>query len=272
MKNKIFFLFLISLGCANSSIKNETVDYFPNDKVKGCFLLYNMRTNSLEKVINEENCRERIPPYSTFKVALAVMAFDSGILKDEKVVYKWDGKKSDREVENKDHNAVTWMKDSIVWYSQRITPQLGEKRLKSYLTAFEYGNADMSTGIKEAWLIWPDKPQALKISAFEQLEFMKKLWSNKLPASASAHLLTQKITEIETSPKGFLLSGKTGSSYYEGNRNRRVGWFISHLSKDQQEYVAVTLFRDKIPSEQSGYGGPAARDLTKKIFTDLGLW
>ena len=271
MTKNILFLILISFGCASTSTKNETSDDFPAEKVKGCFLLYNMKTSAIEKVVNEENCRERIPPYSTFKVALAMMAFDSGILKDENAVYKWDGKKNDREAENRDHNAISWMKDSIVWYSQRLTPQLGPKKLKKYLTSFNYGNADMSAGITEAWLVAPEKPVALKISAYEQLEFMKKIWAQTLPASPRAHQLTQKITEIETSPNGFKLSGKTGSGYFEG-RQRRVGWFISHLSKDQQEYVAVTNFQDLVPSTESGYGGPAARELTKKIFKDLGLW
>ncbi|MES2802640.1 MAG: hypothetical protein V4654_09135 [Bdellovibrionota bacterium] len=51
-------------------------------------------------LIGGDACNERLPAGSSFKVPLAVIAFDSGILKD-----------------------------SIVWFSKRITTRLGQKKL-----------------------------------------------------------------------------------------------------------------------------------------------
>ena len=81
-------------------------------ETKGCFLLYNMQTKVMEKTIGGENCKEELPACSTFKVPLAVMAFDSHALKDENQILKWDGTNYVRPVLNKDHNAKTWMQDS----------------------------------------------------------------------------------------------------------------------------------------------------------------
>lgn len=250
----------------------QTPQYFTAN-MKGCFLLYNVKTAGFEKVYGEENCKEQLPACSTFKVPLAVMAFDSGALKDENVVLKWDGKKDAREESNRDHNAKTWMRDSIVWFSQRLTPKMGRAKVQKYLNEFNYGNKDLKGGLTEAWLVSPSaKGPALKISAYEQLEFMKKLWSDSLPASKRAQALTREITFLETSPKGYSLNGKTGSNFYDKDRKIRLGWFISHIQKDDQEYIAVTNFSDLNATDEKGYGGMRAKEITKTILADQGLW
>lgn len=258
-------------SCTTESKKIEP-QYFPN--TEACFLLYNVKTQQFEKTINPERCKTRYPAASTFKVPLAVMAFDARILKDENQTLKWDGKKDEfREVANQDHNARTWMKESIVWFSQRITPRLGRKKLQKYLDGFDYGNQDLSAGLTLAWLVRPngDAP-ALKISAYEQIEFMKKLWTNRLPASERAQKLTREITYLETSPNGFQLNGKTGSNFYNDDRKIHFGWFVAHLQKGDQEYITAANFTDLAPYAGEGFGGPRAKSETKRILADLGLW
>lgn len=269
-------LALFSFSCTEP-VKKETVkapiveDHFAG--VKGCFLLYNMKTNTFEKVIGEENCKEQLPACSTFKVPLAVMAFDSGILKDENVILKWNGKKEVREESNHDHNAKTWMRDSIVWFSQRLTPKLGKAKLQNYLNKFNYGNKDLSAGIKQAWLVSPSaKTGALKISGYEQIDFMKKLWTDQLPASKRAMGLTREITYLETSANGFKLSGKTGSNFYDKEHKTHLGWFVSHVEGNGQEYLALTNFSDLAPTDRPSYGGMQAKAITKKILSEQSLW
>ncbi len=236
-----FIFFNISFISAESQFVQDP--YFQN--MNGCFLLYNIKTGVYEKVIGEERCKEQFPACSTFKVPLAVMAFDAGVLKDENDILKWDGKKNERAIANQDHNAKTWMSNSIVWFSQRLTSIIGEQKLKEYLRIFHYGNEDVSAGIMQAWLVPPGASgPALKISAYEQVEFMKNLWLNKLAVSARAMQIARDITYIETSPKGFVLSGKTGSNYYDNQNKMRFGWFIAHIDNGDKEYVVVTNFSD----------------------------
>jgi len=259
------------MGCESLPVKNDSINYF--DKTEGCFLLYNMKTNELEKVIGNERCYLQLPACSTFKVPLAVMAFDSKILKNENVILKWDGKKDLRVESNRDHNAKTWMNQSIVWFSQRLTPMLGKDKFQKYINDFDYGNKDLRGGIQQAWLVSPaDKGSALKISAYEQLEFMKKLWTNNLPASFYSMQTTRDITYLETSPRGTRISGKTGSNFYDKNRKVHLGWFISHLQNRDQEYIAITNFSDLGPADVAGFGGFRAKEITKKILADLEIW
>ena len=129
----------------------------------------------------------------------------------------------------------------------------------------------------DAWLVSPgDKGPALKVSAYEQVDFMKKLWRDQLPVSKRAMKITREISFLETSPQGFKLSGKTGSNYYghDYDQEKRVGlgWFISHLEKGDQEYIVVARFSDQVPVDTKKYGGLRAKQIVKDILSDQGLW
>lgn len=273
MKNLIYISIIFILSCSHQSnrIASDNENYFKD--MKGCFLLYNLKTDKFEKVIGQEQCEERLPACSTFKVPLAVMAFDSGILKNAQSSFYWDGKRESREVLNQDHTARSWMENSVVWFSQRITPLLGERKFKEYLAAFNYGNQNLSKGIMTAWLTSPrEKKKGLSISAYEQVEFMERLWSDNLPVSKRSMEITRDITFLERSPQGFKLSGKTGTNFYNQERTLHLGWFISHLQRGDQEYIAVTNFSDQKPTFQTNYGGTRAKEITKRILKAEGLW
>ncbi|MBA2404850.1 MAG: penicillin binding protein transpeptidase domain-containing protein, partial [Bdellovibrionales bacterium] len=107
----LFTTLLFLSSCATQPPKK-----FANKDV--CFLLFNLGSGTFEKIINQDRCGQKLPAASTFKVPLAVMAFDSGVLKDEHTMLKWDGEKRFLDAWNKDHTASSWMKDSVVWFSQ----------------------------------------------------------------------------------------------------------------------------------------------------------
>lgn len=265
-------LFILLSACAKAPVKQPELEKKFFSDVKGCFLLFNLKTQKFEHEIGGKSCRKRFPACSTFKVPLAVMAFDAGVLKDQTQMLKWDGKKQWLDAWNNDHNAKSWMRESVVWFSQRLTPKIGAKKLQNYLNKFEYGNRDLKGGLTQAWLNPPTNPVGLKISAYEQVEFMKKLWTDKLPASPLAQKITRELTYLELSPKRFQLYGKTGSNYYDKASNSQLGWFISRLSNGESEYIAVTNLSDLAPYKGDSFGGPRAREITKNILAELGLW
>jgi beta-lactamase class D len=258
-------------GCSHAQKKTDTP--LPFHGMTGCFLLYNLNSGSYEESIDAGDCRKPLPACSSFKVPLAVMAFDSGLLQSASTTIKWDGKKRSRDAENRDHNARTWMSESIVWYSQDIAKRMGRSKLQSYLDALKYGNRDLDGGPTSAWLVSPasDAP-ALKITAYEQVEFMKQLWTDALPVSKRAQKMARDLTFIETSPSGFRLSGKTGSNFYDAERTRHLGWFIAHLDTGKTRYIIVTNLSDLTARGHDEYGGMRARELTKKLLALRSLW
>lgn len=194
-----------------------SVDYF-TDK-RGCILLYNMRTEVFDRVIGE-SCSDEFPAASTFKIPLAVMAFDSGILQDENSILKWSGKKEKRKILNRDQDAKSWMSQSVVWFSQRLTTTLGEARLQQYLDNFNYGNKDISAGLADAWLVSPSqKGRGLRLSPYQQIDFLKKLWTSRLPVSERSMQLARELLFLETTPNGLRVSGKMDP----GTTSRAIG-------------------------------------------------
>jgi len=267
----IFFLFFSLNSFSKEKGSQEYSKYFP--KMQGCFLLYNINSQKFEKIIGEENCKKRLTAFSTFKIPLAVMALDAELIKDENQIIKWDGKKRARVAWNQDQNAKTWLRDSVVWVSQEFTTKLGHEKFKKYLNDFKYGNADISSGITTAWLNYPDdKIKGLTISPYEQVDFMKRLWTNDLPVAKRAMQITQEISYLETTPKGFKIYGKTGSQSYKSNQKRKAGWFISRVSDGKKDYITVLNFKDLSVPKGNEYGGPRAKALTKVILQNSGIW
>ena len=179
-----------------------------------CIAIADARTGS---VLHEEgDCRARVTPASTFKIALSVMGYDSGFLTDAhapalpfKPGYTdWGGAEWTRTTD-----PTRWMKYSVVWLSQRITDALGAERIGDYLRAFDYGNADFSgdpgkdNALERAWI-----SSSLKIAPVEQLTFLRNLINRKLPVNDRAVDMTLEIAETQATDGGWRGSGKTGSA------------------------------------------------------------
>ncbi len=138
------------------------------------------------KLLTEQgDCRTRVTPASTFKIPLAVMGFDAGILQDAHAptlpfragYADWGGDNWKQPTD-----PARWMQYSVVWYSRVITHQLGTQRLENYAKDFGFGNADFSgdpgqnNGLDRAWII-----SSLKISPLEQIAFLTRLVNRQLP-------------------------------------------------------------------------------------------
>ena len=235
----------------------------------GCFLLEDLKTGKVLAEYNPKRCKEQLSPCSSFKVAAAVMAFEKGILKDENQIVKWDGIKRDRKEINKDLTPFTWMSESAKWVTEWIMPQLGIETIKHFLATFSYGNQDFSGGLKDSWVT-----SSLKISAYEQVEFLKKLWTNKLPLSKRTVDLTKKIILVKKLGTTSELYGKTGTGCLEGHAcmdrpDKMLGWFVGVLKSDSHEYVFAANASDL--KDQSSPGGPRMRKTTIGILEKMGL-
>ena len=77
-----------------------------------------------------------------------------------------------------DHTLRTALKNSVLWYYRELALGVGAERMKEYVTKLNYGNRDTSGGIDRFWL-----NTTLKISADEQVEFLKALYKEELPFS-----------------------------------------------------------------------------------------
>jgi beta-lactamase class D len=211
--------------------------YYVNTWAQGsCFLAYEGQTLLLQE---GKECNQRYAPQSTFKIALSLMGFDSGILKDA-LHPEWPYKKGYELYLNTwkyPHNPHSWIRDSCVWYSQVLTQQLGMKRFKYYVEVFNYGNHDVSgdkgknNGLTHAWL-----SSSLAISPKEQIQFLQGVVKKKLPLSQKAFTMTKEILYIQELAGGWKLYGKTGNGrLLTEDKSRKLvlqqGWFVGWIEK-----------------------------------------
>lgn len=258
------------LACAPSSGRAAGTDVVRHlAGGDGCFVLLDLGTGRVVVRSDPARCAERTSPCSTFKVPLALMALDAGILADEHSRMAWDGVDRGVDAWNRDQTAASWMRGSVVWFSQVLTPRLGAGKLKHYLAGFQYGNQDLSGGLTTAWL-----DSSLQISPDEQARFLERLWRGELPVSRHALETTRRLTFLETSPSGWTLHGKTGSGQVRaGERDaRRMGWFVGRLARNDRELVFAIRYVDRPPAGDDRPGGWVARELAKLILSELGLY
>ncbi|MVA99195.1 class D beta-lactamase [Nitratireductor sp. CAU 1489] len=228
------------------------------------------------RLLEEGTCDLRATPASTFKVALAVMGFDAGFLTDTHapvLAYRegevdWGGKNWRQPTE-----PTRWLKYSVVWYSQRITRALGQDTLRRYARAFGYGNADFSgdpgknNGLERAWI-----SSSLTISPLEQVAFLRKLVTGRLPVGQAAMDKTMRIVATTQTGDGWRVSGKTGGAYprkADGSldRARGFGWFVGWADRGERRLVFARLAQDE--TRQAGSPGIRARDAFLKTWPTM---
>jgi beta-lactamase class D len=229
-----------------------------------CTVLADASTGEI--LSQQGECDRRQPPASTFKLPIALMGYDAGFLKDEHdptLPFK-EGYPDWVESWRTDTDPAAWMKNSVVWYSQQVTQALGMEKFAGYVTAFGYGNADVSgdkgkdNGLTRAWL-----SSSLRISPLEQIDFLTRVVNRKLPVSAHAYEMTEAIlTEYEL-PNGWTVRGKTGAGFpvkADGTADRQqpIGWYVGWVKKDGRTVVFARLKENSAPQKMSpGFG---ARD------------
>lgn len=184
-------------------------------------------------------------PASTFKIPNAIIALETGVMKDDTSVIKWDGAPRDFESWEKDLTLREAFQASCVPCFQEIALKIGTQRMKTYLNKLHYNNMEVTDqNINSFWLRGKSH-----ISCFEQINFLERFVSKKLPILNSTRESMSKIFLIEDN-KSYRLSGKTGWSYNESDNN---GWFVGFLEKDKKIYYFALNAIPKNPSHMEKF-------------------
>lgn len=230
---------------------------------------------SREVLLSEGDCESRATPASTFKLALAVMGFDAGVLQSAHapMLPFREGYPDWIATWRQDTDPAMWIRNSTVWYSQRITEALGAETLGTYAKNFGYGNADFAgdpgfdNGLERAWI-----SSSLQVSPLEQAGFLAALVEGQLPVSEAAMTATIAITEPAEPVENWQIRGKTGSAYPR-NADRSFdyasgwGWYVGWAEQGGKRLVFAILAQDEERHEVSG--GLRARDALLAEWPDI---
>lgn len=208
----------------------------------------------------------RSSPCSTFKIFHGMVGLETGVLQGLDHRYRWDGVKHDREADNKDHTLRTAIRDSCVWYFQRLANEVGTAREKAFLAMAKYGNQDVSAGLTQFWL-----DRSLQISPDEQVAFLARICDPSAVANGAFPFSPRTIHLIREGlvlGKGTsVLRGKTGSA-----PGGRLGWFVGWVERGDRRHVfALRLERRGDDGAPAG-GMSDARPIMTKVLQGLGLY
>jgi beta-lactamase class D len=211
-----------------------------------CFLLHDEasgRTTSDPSPV----CSTRLTPASTFKIPHALAALDARVVSGPHEIIRYDGSPQDFARWKTDHDLASAMRDSVVWYFQRVAERLGAEREREYLAKFEYGNRDAGGRLTSFWLDGP-----LRISPQEQLSFLQRFFAGRLPvredaARAVREILRQPEGRVVNAagahdlaapwPIGTTVSAKTGRGRTDG---RLVTWLVGRVTREGRGWIFVS--------------------------------
>jgi beta-lactamase class D len=211
----------------------------------GSFVLLDLKTG-LYKEYNDSISSMRYSPCSTFKITNSLIGIESGVAENENYLIKYDSMKTPpkpwwhtaepQKYWMQDQTMRMAIKNSVVWYYQELARRIGNENMTKYLRQIGYGNNDISSGIDNFWLCG-----SLKISAEEQVEFLKKLYNNQLMGFS---IKTQEIVKdiiLNESTDYYKLYGKTGGG--DCWNDKVIGWYVGFLETESNTYIfAMNVF------------------------------
>ena len=227
----------------------------------GC-ILYDRNAETFTEFRPEE-CRRRLTPASTFKILNSLIGLESGVIRDEHFVIRWDSVHRDFESWNRDHDLASAIANSVVWYYQELARRVGRARMSAYIDSTGYGNNDASGPLDSFWL-----GSTLLISAEEQVAFLRRLYEGNLPFSKRSVDIVKEILVLERNEK-YVLRGKTG--YADDRSGVAVGWFVGYVERSGNVY----FFALNMTSPETERDGPIIALYRKSaaiaILKDLGI-
>ena len=170
-------------------------------------------------------------PASTFKIPNTLIALEEGVVKNEKEVITWDGTDKGFAAWNKDQTIETAFPVSCVWFYQELARRVGNRKYLAHLKKLGYGNEKTGPDVTTFWL-----EGDLKISAKEQINFLKKLYAESLPYSRATIKLVKKIMIVEENSR-FTIRAKTG---WAMRTDPQQGWYVGYVETKRQIWFFAT--------------------------------
>jgi beta-lactamase class D len=203
---------------------------FQDRAVEGTIIISSL-DNKINYVHNSRRSEIRFIPASTFKIPNTLIALEEGAVKNEKEIIKWDGIDKGFDAWNRDQTLETAFPVSCVWFYQELAKRVDNQKYLAHLKKLGYGNEKTGPDVTTFWL-----EGDLRISAKEQINFLKKLYAESLPYSKGNIKLLKKIMIVEENPQ-FTIRAKTG---WAMKTDPQQGWYVGYVETKEQIWFFAT--------------------------------
>jgi beta-lactamase class D len=236
--------------------------------LRGCFIGRSARTGAVSQN-DPKRCQTRFPPFSTFKIANALIGLDTGVLAGPDTVIDWDRaayppqpwwpKDWDQR-----HDLRSAFARSVVPYFQTLAVRVGAPTMATYVAKLGYGNTRTGPRVDTFWLSGD-----LAISAAEQIAFLQRLHDDALPVSPRAMAVVRDIM-VRDRTDAYVIRAKTGTGPLsrDGGDRGALGWYVGWVeTADDVYYFALNVSAP----EMSDIPWKLRIDMTRRILVALGV-
>lgn len=227
MMTIILLLTLLIPTRADSACERQLAEVFAEAKVKGTMIIASLDGRQICRW-NAERAEKRYPAASTFKIFNSLIALEEGVIDGPEGRFKWDGTVHSIADWNRDQTLLSAYRVSCVWCYQDLARRIGVERYRRHLRRAGYGELREPFDLTRFWL-----DGSLRVSAREQITFLRKVITRSLPYRAESYDKLREVMLMERGP-GFELRAKTGwgTAVTPG-----IGWYIGYVEAKGQVWI-----------------------------------
>ena len=120
---------------------------------------------------------------------------------------------------------------SCVWFYQELAKRIGNETYLKHLQEIPYGNQKTGADVTTFWL-----EGDLRISPLEQIEFLKRLYTEDLPYTKPQMDILKRLMIVKKTPQ-YTIRAKTG---WTMRVTPQVGWYVGYVETHEQVWFFVT--------------------------------
>lgn len=252
MRKLLVALPVLAVLFSACSINNVTVDdslghFFDSAGVKGCFAFYDNGQGHFT-VYNLPRYRDSLyPAGSTFDIVTSLIAFQNGVVKDEKTVIR------DTTVGD------AFKTDGSGEVFRHVEDTVGMDSLRKWVDSLHYGNQALDKDTNAVY------DGTLRLQADEQLGLIKRLYFNQLPFYRPIQEMVVGMFSKEQNTN-YKLVLKVARVSYEG---RAFGWVMGWIEENKHPYFFVLNVDSADPNANITLVGT---QIVKHILSSMGFF
>ncbi|MEO8074544.1 MAG: penicillin-binding transpeptidase domain-containing protein [Acidobacteriota bacterium] len=233
---------------------------FQDCGLQGSITIYDYKNKKWTFSDKQDAKRETLPA-STFKIINSLIALETGAVRDEHEVLKWDGVKRDIEAWNADTDMENAFKNSTVWFYVRLAERVGHEKYKGFLKKSSYGNGKIDNGAENGdfWNVGD-----FGVTPESQTKFLKAFYEEKLPFSKRSFEIVKRIMINETTDN-YTLRAKTGWTTFGGND---TGWWVGYVMRKDNTYFFATRIIKKREIKNPRFA-ECRKEITRTVLREM---
>ena len=252
-----FFIFIIITAAASANGDDREIEtLFSEKNIDGTIVISSLNS-SKNFIYNTPRANKRFAAASTFKILNPLISLKENAISAKNHTFKWDGHIYSHTPWNGDQSLKTAFRTSCVWCYQDLARQVGADKYRSYIHKLSYGK--LSEPFEET-TFWLDG--SLKISAIEQVKFLKSIYLRSPAFSQSSYQQLQQIM-IEKQTPDYIIRAKTG---WAERLKPQVGWYVGYVEKKDEVWFFASNIVIRKKSDL-----PLRQKLTREILKIKGI-